>query len=292
MTAVLAHRGICVQDLVRSREFYTQALGFTEVGGEVTDAAFLGRLTGHPDPQLRTAHLREPRGAMFELVQYVDPPATGPRQRRALNELGTTHLCFWVDEIERAANRVEVAGGLAHWPTLVRSPEFATRVMYCSDPDGVRVELGQQAGQTPAFLHSGLCAADVRATIGFYVAVLGFRLIEEAELTSHAQWLAPLMELDEPRLAARVLANERGDRIEVLELYHPMPVGARGRRPPHRFGLSHMTFLVDSVPASAELATAHGATDARLLERDGDGAVAFACADPSGGAVLLVERGA
>lgn len=290
MAVTLAHRGICVSQIDRACDFYARALGFSPVTDGAFDAQVLGQLTGHADVRLHSQVVRDGSGVSLELVQFVQPPSSGARERRALNQYGLTHFCFWTPCIEETAKIIELHGGVPHWHTLVSSREMNTRVMYCSDPDGVRIELGERKDQPMAFLHSALCAGDVAQTIDFYSQLLGFQLIEQLELRRHASWLAPLMELPDVSLSAYVLVSAQGDRVELLECYQPPPFGTREAAAPNRFGLSHMTFTVPDLDRTAELASRLGAprafrAGAGVREDD-----ALICNDPDGITLILLEH--
>jgi catechol 2,3-dioxygenase-like lactoylglutathione lyase family enzyme len=291
MAATLAHRGICVSDMDRSREFYARALGFSSVhdNSDGIDLQPLGQLTGQTEAKVTSQLVRDCTGVTLELVKYLWPPSSGPRQRRPLNQCGLTHFCFWVPRIEDSARLIETHGGTPHWHTLVVAEEMKTRVMYCSDPDGVRIELGERAGQPPAFLHSALCAKGAGETIRFYCELLGFRLVEQLELKQHASWLARLMELQDVSLSAHVIASNGNDRIEVLECHRPEAFGTRQPEVSNRFGLSHMTFLVpDLAAAAAVLRNAGTCHTVHSLAGPGSGA-AIVCNDPEGTTLILME---
>jgi predicted enzyme related to lactoylglutathione lyase len=84
--------------------------------------------------------IRDRAGNMFELLQMTSPPCFGPRERRPMDQLGLTHLAFWVDDIDQGAARVRAAGGKSHESTRTTF-RSGVEMIYCTDPDGVRVEL-------------------------------------------------------------------------------------------------------------------------------------------------------
>jgi catechol 2,3-dioxygenase-like lactoylglutathione lyase family enzyme len=168
--------------------------------------------------------------------------------------------------------------------------EMNTRVMYCSDPDGVRVELGERSGEPFAFLHSGACVGDLGETLTFYRDVLAFHVVEQLELKQQAAWLAPLMELQDVSLTAHVLVSERGERIELLECHRPSPYGSRQLAPPNRFGLSHMTFAVPDLDETAALIRTLRGTGSTPVFISAHGVRALACADPNGILLIMAER--
>jgi catechol 2,3-dioxygenase-like lactoylglutathione lyase family enzyme len=288
MESFLAHRGICISDLDAACEFYAHALRFSPVEDGVADGRVLQALTGHSDAAVRSQLVQDEAGVTLDLVQFLSPPAVGTRHRRPLNQCGLTHLCFWTPCIEETARLIEEHGGIAHWHTLVTVSEMNTRVMYCSDPDGVRVELGEKSGAPFAFLHAGVCVGDLEATLTFYREVLGFRALEQLELKQHAAWLAPLMELQDVSLTAHVLVSPRGERIELLECHRPQPFGGRRLAPPNQLGLSHMTFAVTDLNHTAGLIGTLGGTDTTFICADGERALA--CTDPNGVTLIMAER--
>lgn len=276
MRTVLVHRGICVENIEASARFYSQALGFQPIPDAPADLAALKALTRRPTVDLKAVCLRDARGVTLELLQFQDPPATGARQRRALNQFGLTHFCFWSGHIETSANLVEAHGGAAHRKTLVNAAGQNARVMYCTDPDGVRVEFGERVGESPGFLHSGVSVADGAQTVAFYSSVLGMKVLEQGEMRDQAAWLAPLMELKDVSLSVYVLSTEDGDRIELLHVHQPQAFGSRAPSTPNRFGLTHMTWKVDHLEHAFREAERAGVLPERI------DAGSFVCTDPNG----------
>jgi catechol 2,3-dioxygenase-like lactoylglutathione lyase family enzyme len=138
----LSHAGICVSDLDRSLRFYCEALGFRraevyEVGSE------FGRLMELDGVKLRSQFLEGEGGVRLELIQFTSPATGGTRMRRPLNRYGLSHLSFHVDDVDAVAEKIRRFGGEVHEHTRTAlgkdggAPDF----VYCSDPDGTRIEL-------------------------------------------------------------------------------------------------------------------------------------------------------
>lgn len=141
MTTV-SHLGICVSDLERSLAFYTGALGFTATG-EHTVGPDYGRLMEIDGVKL-TSHFLTKDGVTVELLHYEHPGHTGDGTRRPLNALGLTHLSFRVDDCDEAAARIERHGGRVvdgTRTTIDLGGGLTLDFVYCTDPDGTRVEL-------------------------------------------------------------------------------------------------------------------------------------------------------
>lgn len=137
------HFGICVADLERSLAFYCDGLGFTE-------AEMQGQVGRCIDPLVELSNvLLEFRfltrdGISLELLHFVTPDAIGMPERRPMNQLGLTHLGLRVDDVDGAARRIVAMGGRVYPSTRTAyrvGDEPPIDSVYCTDPDGVRLEL-------------------------------------------------------------------------------------------------------------------------------------------------------
>ena len=130
-----SHPGICVRDLEVSTSFYAEVLGFTELftmeftGDEL--AATMERGGAFTSRILRRDDLR------LELLHWQDGSAQGYGERAPMDRRGMTHLCFRVDELD---DLPEVARVRAV-PGTRSELEGGVRMLYLTDPDGVRIEL-------------------------------------------------------------------------------------------------------------------------------------------------------
>ncbi len=139
----ISHIGLCSADLDRSLRFYTEGLGFTLERSIDEIGAPFDQLMELPGSRCRV-HYVKLGGVMLELIGYLDGGVTGSAQRRPMNQLGFTHLTLIVGDIKAVAERVVAFGGQLHAETRVDSP-FGP-IVFCTDPDGVRIELFQAAG--------------------------------------------------------------------------------------------------------------------------------------------------
>jgi len=136
-----SHFGICVSDLERSLRFYCEALGFSAAESHVVGDEF-GRLMELEGVSLRSQFVRRDAVAI-ELLQYTSPDVIGEPVRRPMNQLGLTHLSVRVDDVDAVAAMVERLGGMVVTGTRTTFDLSGTTLdfVYCTDPDGVRIEL-------------------------------------------------------------------------------------------------------------------------------------------------------
>jgi predicted enzyme related to lactoylglutathione lyase len=139
-TATISHIGICTSDAKRSIRFYTGALGFAHERSIEAMGAPYDTLTELPGITFDAHHLKN-GGVTIELIAYPDGKVTGSAERRPMNQLGFTHMTVIVDDVAAAADRVVEFGGRVHPETRIDSP-FGP-IVFCTDPDGLRVELMQ-----------------------------------------------------------------------------------------------------------------------------------------------------
>jgi predicted enzyme related to lactoylglutathione lyase len=140
-TTTISHIGICTADAARSIRFYTQALGFVHERSIDAIGAPYDVLTELPGITF-SAHYLKCGDATIELIGYPNSNVTGSAERRPMNQLGFTHMTLIVDDVAATADRVLEFGGQVHPGTKIDSPYGP--IVFCTDPDGVRVELMQR----------------------------------------------------------------------------------------------------------------------------------------------------
>jgi len=136
----LRHFGICTGDIERASKFYTGALGFEPLMDVTEMGAPFDALLELPGATVRVQQLRC-GDATIELLGYAGTEVEGAAERRPMNQRGFTHMTVVVDDIEATVERIREYGGSVHPETRVDSP-FGP-LLFCTDPDGVRLELMQ-----------------------------------------------------------------------------------------------------------------------------------------------------
>ena len=143
MTA-LAHTGLTVRDLERSVAFYRDALGMEVVFEQEKRGGYLAAIVGYPNAHVRMAHLRfAGDGHRVELFEYVEPETQGyPGEPR---DLGITHVCLAVDDVDAVLGRLAAAGARPFSPPVAvdTGANAGGRAVYVRDPDGIILELFQ-----------------------------------------------------------------------------------------------------------------------------------------------------
>ena len=290
MSIRLSHRGICVSDFAQSLRFYRDGLGFAEAEHFAMDDPALATVMEIEGAVIRAQMVRNVQGIAFELLQFVQPGASGVRERRPNNQFGLTHLAFYVDDMDEAAGRVRTAGGAVLERTRATFPEGNTTMMYCTDPDGTRIELMHNPDIPARFSHSGICVTDIDRSMRFYDQAIGFAPAENYALSDHSNWLDIVNELDGVKLRAQMVRSAEGNTVELLKMESPACFGPRERRPMNQYGLTHMAFYVDDIDAvAAEVLAAGGRTYPHTRAVFGSGIEIMYCTDPDGVRVELMR---
>lgn len=123
-------------------QFYTEALGFVHERSIDEIGAPFDALTELPGVTF-SAHYLKSGGVTIELIGFPAEHVTGQAARRPMNQLGFTHMTLIVGDLEQAMKRVVEFGGKIISETKIDSPYGP--IVFCTDPDGVRVELMQVA---------------------------------------------------------------------------------------------------------------------------------------------------
>jgi catechol 2,3-dioxygenase-like lactoylglutathione lyase family enzyme len=135
-----SHVGICVSDLERSVRFYCDGLGFELVQSHTVGQEF-GPLMEIEDVVLQSRFIRRD-GVSLELLHFDAPGHVGEPLRRPMNQLGLTHLSLRVADLDAVAHVIESLGGTVVAGTrMTFGTSDALDFVYCTDPDGTRIEL-------------------------------------------------------------------------------------------------------------------------------------------------------
>ncbi len=129
------HTGFVVRDLERSVAFYTEVMGLETMMQLEVDGEFAERVVGFQDAHLKVALLNMGDGHNLELVQYIYPPSAEGQINR--NDLGASHLAFFVENIEEYYGTMSPKGlrFMGPPPSLTQDGKVVVKAIYAQDPD-------------------------------------------------------------------------------------------------------------------------------------------------------------
>jgi glyoxylase I family protein len=135
-----SHVGLCVRDLARSLRFFCDGLGFEQAESfelDSTAAEGLERSLEVPGPARIVSQFVQNDTMKIELLHFVEP-GVGGTPSAARNQLGLTHLSFYVDDLDAATRHLVECGA-----TVIEETRASPGIdlLFLADPDGVRVEL-------------------------------------------------------------------------------------------------------------------------------------------------------
>ena len=139
--ARLLHYSHCVSDLARSRRFYTEALGFEVVAEFDFDDPATARVMGLPRAKF-TGVFMQRDGMRIELIGFTDPPPDPTVRPRRSNEIGHSHLSFYVLDLDATLAELRAKGVEVAAETRALLPS-GVECGVVRDPDGFPIEIVQ-----------------------------------------------------------------------------------------------------------------------------------------------------
>ena len=139
--ARLLHYSHCVSDIAVSRRFYTDVLGFEVVAEFDFDDAATARVMGVPGARFTGVFMKRD-GMRIELIAFTDPPPERVRRTRRSNEIGHSHLSFYVTDLDATLRDLRAQGVAVDddtRATLMNGIECCV----VRDPDGFPIEIVQ-----------------------------------------------------------------------------------------------------------------------------------------------------
>ncbi len=136
------HVGITVEDLDTATAFFV-GLGLEVEGRTFVEGEFLDTVSGIPNSRTEVVMLQSPGGgSRIELASFVRPDHTPGSPDAMANELGLRNVCFEVDDIQAAVDRLAadgygLVGGIGQY-------ENVWRMAYVRGPEGIVVSLAER----------------------------------------------------------------------------------------------------------------------------------------------------
>lgn len=141
----LDHIGITVADLDTVTAFFV-GLGLEVEWRTFLEGEFIDSVIGIPDARAEMVMLRSPGGGTgLELSRFVRPGHESGSPTAMATELGIRSVCFVVDDVQAAVDRLAVdgyglVGGIGRYET--------SRMAYVRGPEGIIVSLTDQIDET------------------------------------------------------------------------------------------------------------------------------------------------
>ena len=131
------HTGFVVRDLGKSVDFYANMLGMRVALRMERQGDFISQVLAFPNAQIKGAFVDKGEGHQLELIQYINPPS-GPGGI-ARNDLGATHLAFFVEDIDKFYDETKERGLRFNNPPAALADDqghLQRKALYAQDPDG------------------------------------------------------------------------------------------------------------------------------------------------------------
>jgi catechol 2,3-dioxygenase-like lactoylglutathione lyase family enzyme len=248
-----AHPGFTVKNVEESLRFYGDILGIEHTVSQISDQPYLELVTGVPGCSLKIGFARiEGDDVPLELIEYVNPPAG--RGLTGFGITGTPHLCWQVDNLDAAYDRLLARGvefcGEPH--KLVDGPWGQARGVFARDPDGLLIELIEPPGGRHGkgrlvwVQHVGLTVSNLDQAVDFFCSQL--RLEERSRYQGESAYLDHNAALEDSYIrGAALLLPGMEVYVELWEFRTPSGPPADAAK--YNVGIAHLCFLVDDMMA-------------------------------------------
>jgi len=135
------HVGLCVADLERSLRFYGDLLGLETVISTDFGGPNYERVLGLANAKGRVA-VMELGSLRLELFEFSMPKSRPAAPNRPVSDVGLTHFCIEVNDIDAVYLRLAEQGVPFHCPPT--DFDGAAKAAYGRDPDGNVFELWER----------------------------------------------------------------------------------------------------------------------------------------------------
>ncbi len=308
--SAVASVGLTVSDMRRSVAFYTDVLGFEQVGERAVSGAPFERLVGVRGAHARVVTLRL-GDETLELTEYLAPRGRSAPSDWRSNDRWFQHVAIIVRDMDSAFARLQAAGvrhasagGPQQLPDWNKNAG-GIRAFYFRDPDDHPLEIlwfppgkGLAKWHAPTerlFLgidHTAIVVKDTHRSLAFYRDALGLDIAGASENYGPEQ--ENLNNVAGARLRITSLRADDGPGIEFLEYLAPK-TGRAFPRDARANDLVHWQtrLLVPDAGQAAARLQAEGvefiSPGAVGVESTGAGALGLQVRDPDGHVLQLVE---
>lgn len=145
------HVGIIVDDLDAATAFFAE-LGLERIGGMSFEDPLVDRINNLDGIRCDMAMMEVPGSGhgRLELIQFNHPPGRDPDPSAPSNTIGLRHLCFAVDSLDDALERLRPLGAELVGEVVRYGDTYV--LAYVRGPAGIILELAEKvtAEATPA----------------------------------------------------------------------------------------------------------------------------------------------
>ena len=141
----VGHLGICVTSLAKSVPFYRDLLGFRAMTETDVRGADADKLLGLPGIDQTTVFL-ERDNLRLALFEFRSPRSPAPAERRTMNEPGLAAIMLRVDNLDATLEKMRAASVRVLDDTRTDYPEYNSKLVFVTDPDGTMIELVEIPG--------------------------------------------------------------------------------------------------------------------------------------------------
>jgi catechol 2,3-dioxygenase-like lactoylglutathione lyase family enzyme len=261
MITGLAHVGCSVSDLDEAMRFYNEHMGIEHGRTQLSDQPYLSDVNGLPDCRIRIGFaLIEGDSTPLEVLQYLNP--RGQPTGAAFGRPGSPHLCWQVDDLDAALDRLQHAGltALGRPRRIEHGLWSGASGAYLRGPGGVLTELMAKPGSTgqgrlQRMHHVGYQVTSLEVGLSFMVDILGFKL-ESRSSYDDTYYASSAGERQAQLRSAFLTFPGSSCQLELLEFRSPDATSADMAN--YNIGAMHCCFMVDDIHATREAMMAQG----------------------------------
>jgi catechol 2,3-dioxygenase-like lactoylglutathione lyase family enzyme len=142
MTNTTRHVGIVVKDLAKTKDFWTNLIGFKLHIDAKEISPYIDELLGIANPELRTVKLIDENGFIIELLEFANH-STKDNWEGNLSTTGLTHIALTVSNLESLTVKLKECD-YKFISEIKKSPNGAVKVVFLRGPEGLMLELVEQ----------------------------------------------------------------------------------------------------------------------------------------------------
>jgi lactoylglutathione lyase len=139
--ARLLHYSHCVSDIERSRRFYVDVLGFEVCAEFDFDDPDTAKVMGVPGAKFKGIFMKRD-GMRIEIIGFTNPPPDRNVRKRRSDEIGHSHLSFYVTSLDEALAELR-AKGVTVEDASRAVLQGGIECCVVRDPDGFPIEIVQ-----------------------------------------------------------------------------------------------------------------------------------------------------